>query len=99
MSSFVRIGKSSDDEDEGVEDQDFSKRASSFVRIGKIPSSAFVRIGREDGLPAMDSVLGPFNRMARMGQSSFVRIGKRDTRRQEAASGHDAAAADSDLQL
>ena len=52
LSSFVRIGRGDslsssldDEEDDMDDDQAVDKR--SFVRIGRIPSSAFVRIGRD----------------------------------------------------
>ncbi|XP_071104807.1 FMRFamide-related peptides type HF-1-like [Haliotis cracherodii] len=74
-SRFLRIGKSMEDEDEEMD-----KRGHAFVRIGKIPSSAFVRIGRE---PLLDRIMkkpsSSFLRIGRMGQSSFVRIGKKSS--------------------
>ncbi|XP_005099491.1 myomodulin neuropeptides 1-like [Aplysia californica] len=55
-----------------------ASRAHAFVRIGKIPSSAFVRIGKNSDVmvePALGRRAG-YRRGSRGGQSSFVRIGK-----------------------
>ncbi|KAK3608493.1 hypothetical protein CHS0354_010342 [Potamilus streckersoni] len=84
-SSFVRIGKSPQDDDGYVRNMDdkeisldTSKRYSSFVRIGKKSEdmtepekrySSFVRIGKKS-----ENTTEPEKRY-----SSFVRIGKKDT--------------------
>ncbi|KAK3102199.1 hypothetical protein FSP39_009554 [Pinctada imbricata] len=84
LSSFMRIGRGLTNEsaqtdekstgDDMSSDSEVSKRG--FIRIGKIPSSAFMRIGRKALLAQLmkDRYLRP----SRLGQSSFVRIGKRD---------------------
>ena len=46
-----------------------------FIRIGKIPSSAFMRIGRNALLDSL--MLGNYVRKGRRAHSSFIRIGKR----------------------
>ncbi|KAJ8299181.1 hypothetical protein KUTeg_023241 [Tegillarca granosa] len=72
-SSLVRIGRSID----------LSPEKRNFIRIGKIPSSAFMRIGRR---PLFDSLMKrPYVRVGRLGHSSFIRIGKRDTKEAELA--------------
>ncbi|XP_071122662.1 FMRF-amide neuropeptides-like [Mytilus edulis] len=50
-----------------------SKRG--FIRIGKIPSSSFMRIGRNRLINSL--VLRKYIREGRRGHSSFIRIGKR----------------------
>lgn len=75
-SSFVRIGKkyhvSNDFNDETP-----VKRGGAFIRMGKFPSSAFLRNrpGRVDWIAPQSY----YRRTGRIGHSSFIRIGKRDT--------------------
>ena len=81
-SKFLRIGKSSDEELDSVQ-----KRRNAFIRIGKIPSSAFVRIGREPLYAEM--IKKPSSNFLRIGraQSSFIRIGKRNADQQDGLAG------------
>jgi len=90
-SSFVRIGKNQmpefveeslpprpDSQYEQIEDEmpiNVTNRA--FIRLGKIPSAQFVRIGKSDNYLAMPGItkLG-LRALKRRNQPSFVRIGK-----------------------
>ncbi|XP_060586950.1 uncharacterized protein LOC132742532 [Ruditapes philippinarum] len=75
LSSFVRIGRNYDDGDEL--DDNINKRGGAFIRMGKFPSSAFLRNrgGSVNGYTAQPY----YRRTGRIGHSSFIRIGKRDT--------------------
>lgn len=76
MSSFVRIGKNYNARNDW---RNFNtvKRGGAFIRMGKFPSTAFLRNrpGRVDGLAPEPY----YRRTGRIGHSSFIRIGKRDT--------------------
>ncbi|XP_022320173.2 uncharacterized protein LOC111122611 [Crassostrea virginica] len=63
----------------GEENNNPDKRA--FFRIGKVPTSAFMRIGRQHLLQSL--VSDPYYRNGRIQQSSFIRIGKRSVNDQE----------------
>jgi hypothetical protein len=74
-SSFVRIGRNYEngDDNQGME---FKKRGGAFIRMGKFPSSAFIR-GRGELNEYTEEPY--YHRTGRIGHSSFIRIGKRDT--------------------
>lgn len=80
---FFRIGKSSSNKitkrSSGVnslpEEQNLKLNKRAFFRIGKVPTSAFMRIGRQHLLQSL--VSDPLYRNGRIQQSSFIRIGKR----------------------
>lgn len=93
ISSFVRIGRSVVNPRVAYQDPsslvrigrsiNFNPEKRNFIRIGKIPSSAFMPIGRR---PLFDSLMKrPYVRVGRLGHSSFIRIGKRDTKEAEVA--------------
>lgn len=75
-SSFVRIGKKYNVRND-FNDEIPVKRGGAFIRMGKFPSSAFLRTrpGRVDGIAPQSY----YRRTGRIGHSSFIRIGKRDT--------------------
>ena len=75
LSSFVRIGRNYGDEDMLADNRE--KRGGAFIRMGKFPSSAFLRNrgGNVNGYTAQPY----YRRTGRIGHSSFIRIGKRDT--------------------
>lgn len=71
-SSFVRIGKSLNDDDADIGEV---KRGGAFVRMGKFPSAAYLRNrGRFHQIVPQPY----YRRQGRIGHS-FIRIGKRDT--------------------
>lgn len=81
-SQFFRIGKSSSNKvtkrSSGVNsspEQNLNLNKRAFFRIGKVPTSAFMRIGRQHLLQSL--VSDPLYRNGRIQQSSFIRIGKR----------------------
>ncbi|XP_045175679.2 uncharacterized protein LOC123536528 [Mercenaria mercenaria] len=76
LSSFVRIGRNYNGGNV-LPENDVNKRAAAFIRMGKFPTSAFLRNrpGRVDGYNSQPY----YRRTGRIGHSSFIRIGKRDT--------------------
>lgn len=73
-SSFVRIGRDYGNEDDA---QDvMQKRGGAFIRMGKFPTSAFIRNPEDFQGYTQPSY---YRRTGRIGHSSFIRIGKRDT--------------------
>ncbi|XP_062579163.1 FMRF-amide neuropeptides-like [Saccostrea cucullata] len=74
-----RITKRSSGDDVSAYEQMFpQENKRGYIRIGKVPASAFMRIGRQHFLQSL--VSDPFYRNGRIQQSSFMRIGKRSVR-------------------